>query len=634
VALHPETESDATFDYVVIGSGAGGGPVAGNLARAGCSVLLIEAGDDCQSQTYRVPAFHAYASEDPEMCWNFFVRHYARDEQQRRDPKFTSERDGVLYPRGATLGGCTANNAMIVVYPHNRDWDYIAELTGDRSWASDNMRGYFERLEQCTHVPRPLFRGANGWLAAVAARIPLVARRLVNVTRHGFDGWLGTSLPNVRDFVARADRQLIDIVLAAAKATLEDDLKRALEHPEGILFPDPNDWQVQSTYSEGLWRVPLATFRGARNGTRDYIRSVEESGPGKLTVQLNALATRILLDGENRAIGVEYLEGPHLYAADPRVANADPRSRRAFAAREVILAAGTFNTPQLLMLSGIGPGEELARFDIKVRVELPGVGKNLQDRYEVGVISEMDRDFELLRGCPFDPSGEPATDPCLAEWERGEGVYASNGAILAIIKRSRPERPDPDLFIFGLPAYFAGYEPGYSTTQNQYRNFFTWAILKAHTQNTAGTVRLSSSDPRTMPEINFHYFEEGTDQAGEDLDSVVAGIEFVRHMMSRVGVTTQREVLPGEHVRSRAGLETFVRDHAWGHHASGTCKIGWPEDRMAVVDSRFRVFGTKGLRIVDASVFPRIPGFFIVTPTYMISEKASDVIIQDARAGT
>jgi choline dehydrogenase len=192
--------------------------------------------------------------------------------------------------------------------------------------------------------------------------------------------------------------------------------------------------------------------------------------------------------------------------------------------------------------------------------------------------------------------------------------------------------PVPDLFVFGLPAAFRGYYPGYSQELERHKDRFTWAILKAHTRNQGGTVRLRSADPRDAPEINFHYFEEGSDSSGEDLDAVVSGIEFVRTMMSEhidIGAT---ELLPGRDVGSTEDLRRFVRDNAWGHHASCSCKLGRADDETAVVDSSFRVLGTRNLRVVDASVFPRIPGFFIVTPVYMISEKASDVILADARS--
>ena len=109
------------------------------------------------------------------------------------------------------------------------------------------------------------------------------------------------------------------------------------------------------------------------------------------------------------------------------------------------------------------------------------------------------------------------------------------------------------------------------------------------------------------------------------------GTGIARRLMADSGVV-EAEELPGPHVQSRDDLRRFVEDHAWGHHASCSNKMGRPDDPMAVVDGDFRVYGTRGLRVVDASVFPTIPGFFIVTSVYMIAEKASDVILADARA--
>jgi choline dehydrogenase len=136
-----------------------------------------------------------------------------------------------------------------------------------------------------------------------------------------------------------------------------------------------------------------------------------------------------------------------------------------------------------------------------------------------------------------------------------------------------------------------------------------------------------------VPHVNFRYFEEGNDPSEDDLEAVVEGVEFVRRMMSRASEVIARELVPGESVETREQIREFVRNEAWGHHASCTCKMGPEADEMAVVDSDFRVHGTRNLRVVDASVFPRIPGFFIVTAVYMISEKASDVILSDATAG-
>ena len=617
----PEAGDGNEYEYIVVGSGAGGGPLAANLAKAGHRVLLLEAGGDEESYTYQVPAFHGLASEDPSQSWNFFVRHYESEGKQIRDDKYLKDQGGVLYPRAGALGGCTAHHAMITIYPHKSDWDELAELTGDSSWSDENMRKYFERLERCQYVEQPRTEGENP-------------------TRHGFGGWLTTMTADPKLVVSdRSLKTLIRATLRESVFKVGGFLSRVKLKIKGHL--DPNDWRWREANQspEGLVFTPLSVNEGKRVGTREYIRRVQKACPNNLTIQMGALVTRVLFeddaDGSKKAVGVEYLEGQHLYRADPK-ANPSPdggSTRMVRFSREIILSGGAFNTPQMLMLSGIGPKEELEKHGIGVQVDLPGVGQNLQDRYEVGVVSEMEKDFSILQGATFappDPSQKP--DPMMDDWLEGKGVYTTNGAVMSLIKRSKKDRPDPDLFIFGLVGYFRGYYPGYAKDAARDKNFFTWAVLKAHTQNRGGTVTLRSNDPRDVPDINFRYFEEGSTGWEEDLESVVEGIETARRIMGRADGVVKQEVIPGPAFASREQLRDFVKDNAWGHHASCTCKIGTKDDPMAVVDGNFRVHGTKNLRVVDASVFPRIPGFFIVTSVYMISEKATDVILADVRS--
>src|ERR1044072_2261946 len=422
-------------EYIVVGSAAGGGTVAARLAEAGRKVILLEAGGDPKELAgadavskegrlpcdYDGPAFHAFASKNDAMKWDFFVRHYADLDTQKLDPKYSAEYDGravdgVLYPRAGTLGGCTAHNAMILVYPHNADWDYIAELTGDSSWRADKMRAYFERLENCGH--RPLHR----WLAKIG----------INPTRHGWKGWLRTE--KCIPMSAMRNKTLAHVMLESGHQAFDDigeKLKRVRWFFEGQL--DPNDWRLVEKNSIGLRYVPLSTNNHTRTGTRERVLEVAGKYPDRLRVELNALATRVLFDDSKRAIGVEYLKGQRLYRAHTRPSQENGELRQMYASREAILAGGTFNTPQLLMLSGIGPRDVLKDHEIPLLVEWPGVGMNRQDRYEVAVVNRMRNDWELFKDVKFDTS-----DPQYQQWlQKREGIYATNGAVLTMFNRSR-----------------------------------------------------------------------------------------------------------------------------------------------------------------------------------------------------
>jgi choline dehydrogenase len=705
----------AEFDFIIVGSGAGGGPLACNLALApeGFRVALLEAGGDppavAASHTYfdyAVPALHPRASEDPNLSWAFFVRHYADQKLQEKDVKYNKAHDGIFYPRAAAVGGCTTHHALIMIYPHHADWENLRSITGDDSWSHENMRRYFERLEECRYIT-----GTAGQV-----RDP--------VTRHGLTGWLPISMPDPT--LALGDTQLLRILLkaffvaylatahpktltallddkrqvnAADRLTHATALEGAVEHlldkardirgraPEAVrtavtrlsaevvkppadvldvldlyakdpslmeLFRqvysrlDPNRWFDTDAERVGVFNTPASILQGMRSSVRERVLAVRSLHPDRLVLISDALATEIIVEN-GIAVGVRYAAGKHLYGASPLAAKDRPKLKmeeiRLRPRGEVILSGGAFNTPQLLMLSGIGPGDQIRQAGVSsIRCELPGVGQNLHDRYEITLVSEMPRDFAVLASSKFEAPPDPIPadwdDAALREWLNHRGVYATNGVVLSIIQRSQQATDGvPDLFLFGVPGNFRGYYPGYSEdaqsenkggvrVPNHHR--FTWAILKGRTRNRAGEVKLTSTDPRDPPSINFKHFKEGSKGWEKDRDALIEGVQLAAKIMQATGLNL-KTLWPDVDVNDPAKLADFIPWQAWGHHACGTCKIGKNGDPQAVLDGDFRVRGVKNLRVVDASVFPDIPGFFIVTPIYMISEKASDVILDHYR---
>jgi choline dehydrogenase-like flavoprotein len=606
-AVAASGEAPSGVEYIVIGSGPGGGPLAVNLARAGHKVVLMEAGplgvDPDLAALISVPLFNLFVSADPRVAWDFFVQHYSDPFQAQRDTKYVAAKGGIYYPRASTIGGCSAHNVLVMLYPNNSDWDFIANATADSSWSAENMRNYFVRLEQCRYIAPPPFG-------------------FQDPQRHGFDGWqptemtdpkLYTSEPNIKAMIQAA----VNVVGPAS--AMDDYAQNKL---------DPNSWDAAKNDTEGLFSFPMSRLNGRRWGIRERIFETAAALPNNLIIKSNCLVTRVLFDGKV-AVGVEYIESPNAYRASP-LAKADapePTTKFLFARREVIVSAGTFNSPQVLKLSGIGPRDELAQLGIEPIVDLPGVGENMQDRYELGVVSQLKGPMSLLAGCA---PGQPV-DPCFGSFLQGQGPYTGNLSVIANVRKSDPSRANRDLVVFAAVAPFHGYYPGWQGPAISNPDQFTWLILKAHNVNRSGTVKLRSKDPRDMPEINFHYFKEGNDTGGEDLAALVNGIQLARKFNGQLGDILKTELIPGPTVQSPQDIANFITNEAWGHHASCSNKMGAKTDPMAVVDSEFNVLGVHRLRVVDASVFPRIPGYYVTLPIMMISEKASDVILASAR---
>ncbi|KAL3292931.1 alcohol oxidase [Colletotrichum asianum] len=591
-ALSENSEVPETYEYIVVGSGPGGGPLAANLAREGHTVLLIEAGDD---QADNINSYMVYnntpAINDPLTRWNFFV---TRDTPEidsvydfttwnttygdfyvGLDPPSGSTRLGVYYPRAGVLGGYAMHNAATISLPADVDWQDVADLIGDETWSPANMRKYLVRLERCNYL-------VNGSIAS-----------------HGFTRYLDTSQSDYSWALNESD-----------VSTLATHASTALGFPPGInatelaglLGRDINSDDVERDNLLGVFTPHTHSRNGVRSSPSNYIRAtVGDERKFPLTLQLNTLATRIIFENSTngnpapRAIGVEYLQGQSLYSTDPRH---DPSQvgvpGKAFASKEVIIAGGVFNTPQLLKLSGVGPADELAKVDIPLVKDLPGIGINMHDNLE-GVIygtfeKRVDRFWDMFMWTS------------VAERTRDIHFYCGS---------------------FNFIGFFPGM-PGWA------ENEFECGFMQLHPRNINGTVKLRSTDPREAPDIHLGFFSQGDDA---DLDSMVEAINLARSVLTNLtdnSFTEHRPCRQGATSCTNEEQKVLLRAQTYSHHVTGSCAIGADDDRMAVLDSKFRVRGVQGLRVVDGSVFPVQPGEVPTLATFMVSEKALDDILADA----
>ena len=678
-------ELEAEYDFVVVGAGPAGGTVATRLAHQGHSVLLLEAGPEEPSAFYKTAFTHPFAAEDKNHAWHFYVENYSNEEQAGRANKgmcysifnrsFKAQcnkqddgsctcgsffqREGIYYPRGIGLGGSAAVNAMFSVLPKNSDWNNIATITGDSSWEADNM------------------------YADMGADYPLGYASKVRE-------WLGVHIPDTDNVLNKwhgvnVKHQLLGAMEVVNPQNRIDppDSPSAdpYDHIIETLNQDLND-ATRADNAEGMWMQPLATKDGYRNSSRERILATackkdplhydglsteereqqckdgglwdNEFNRPLLTLQANSLVTKVLLkEGSNNHVdGVEYLYGQNIYKADLKAVD-QPNlvPQQVHAKKEVILSAGVYNSPQILMMSGIGDKNLYLRSEIDIPhiKELKGVGKNLQEHYEVGVVVATPENTKWYEDCFVNPLGEDSD--CLEELANiahgeAEGTLGStNFSVGSIMQKSTPDKLDPDLHVYSIVGDFRGYYNGYALSGLLSPNHFSWMILKGHTEHKGGYLTLRTDDPTDYPEINFQYFEDGDaatvelggnpNASATDMDATMKGVKMIREVVQAATQSYQDEtgssgefveVWPGAEVQTDEQLIEAIKEEAYGHHPTSSLAIGSSEDPYAVLDTNFRVHGMAGLRVVDGSVFPDVPGTFPLSTIYVLAEKAADVI--------
>jgi choline dehydrogenase len=352
---------------------------------------------------------------------------------------------------------------------------------------------------------------------------------------------------------------------------------------------------------EGISRIELTSNSGRRaSSARAYLHPAMKAHKN-LTVMTHAQVTRILVEGR-RAVGVEYLRHGRL--------------ERVHAEREVVLSGGTYNSPHLLMLSGIGPADHLRSVGVDVVHDLPGVGQNLHEHPNVLNIYRTKGNLGFTRHLRLDRA-----TLAVVRWALfGTGPFTFAGTTANIFMHTQPgiDRPDVQIITMAVHQHANLWFPAL-TQPPVYA--FTARVGVLHTVSR-GWVKLRSSDPLELPRIRFNMFTEQPDMA-----NMIEAVKRSRELFAQAPMREliAEELLPGPQFQSDAELEQAIRAQAeHRHHAVGTCRLG--TDERAVVDAQLRVHGIENLRVADASVLPEDPSGNTNVPTMMIGEKAADMI--------
>ncbi len=528
------------FDYVVVGAGTAGCVLANRLsADPETRVLLLEAGGKDDYIWIRIPVGYLYTMNNPRTDWCF---------ETEKEPGLNGR--SLAYPRGKTLGGCSAINGMIYMRGQARDYDQWRQM-GNRGWGWDDVLPTFRKSED--------FVGGESEL-------------------HGAGG----------EWRVEDQRLSWEILDAFRRACAE------------VGIPLTDDFNKGTNEGAGYFQVNQK--RGVRwSAAHAFLHPV--ANRPNLTVLTKAQAKKLTV-ADGRVTGVDFwLDGKDAHVS---------------AAREVVLASGSVGSPQILQLSGIGPGALLREHGIDMVHELPGVGENLQDHLQIRAVYKV-KNAKTLNERANSLIGKMGMGLEYVLFKRGPMTMAPSQ--LGVFTKSDDHLETPNLQYHVQPLSLDKFgEPLHRFPA------ITASVCNLR-PDSRGHIRIVSPDPRAKPSIRPNYLTAETDR-----QIAANALKLTRLIVGAPAMAKYEpeEHLPGAQVASDADLARAAGDIATTiFHPVGTCKMG--SDDMAVVDDRLRLRGLGGLRIADASIMPTITSGNTNSPTLMIAEKAAEMMIEDAR---